>query len=56
MGVFGQWRASTLRQKGSISQKAAVVIPARSSPSENPPIPEKRSSTRIGFGLAIPGA
>jgi hypothetical protein len=45
MGVFDQCRASTERQNGLISQNAAVCIPARSSPSEKPPMPEKRSRT-----------
>ncbi len=38
---------------GSISQKATVSNPpVRSSPSENPPIPENRSSTRSLRGTA----
>jgi hypothetical protein len=44
-GTPGQCLARTALQNGSISQNATVCIPARSSPRENPPIPEKRSST-----------
>jgi hypothetical protein len=44
-GTPGHRSSSMDRQKGSISQKATVRKPARSSPMEKPPIPENRSST-----------
>ncbi len=45
-GTSGQCLASTLRGYASISQKATVLKPpVRSSPSENPPMPENKSST-----------
>lgn len=47
-GTPGQATARSARLAGSISQNATVSKPARSSPRENPPIPEKRSKT-LGF-------
>ena len=61
MGTSGQCFARTLRQYGSISQKATVCIPARSRPNENPPIPENKSNTRMsvpecaGFSTVLTG-
>jgi len=48
IGTSGQCVLRTERQKGSISQKATVRIPARSRPRLNPPMPEKRSRTFMG--------
>lgn len=44
-GTSGQCFLSTARQNGSISQKATVCIPARSSPRLNPPMPLNKSKT-----------
>ena len=45
-GTSGQCFANTFRQYGSISQNATVSNPpARSRPSEKPPMPENRSNT-----------
>ena len=45
MGMPGQCRRSTERQKGSTSQKKRCFIPAHSSPRSHSPAPEKRLPT-----------
>ena len=45
MGMPGQCRRSTERQKGSTSQKKACPIPAHSKPRSHNPTPEKRLPT-----------